>query len=44
MPPAIHVDSAHNLDINEPILNHLKEDYSEFEDWFKKIKLEIIYR
>jgi rRNA-processing protein FCF1/predicted RNA-binding protein with PUA-like domain len=49
LPPAIHMDSTHNLDYGDPILNHLKEDYyPEFEEWFKKIQAEgrecLIYR
>lgn len=49
IPPAIHRDSAHNLDYNDPILDHLKEDYHpEFEGWFKDIQLKgrdcLVYR
>jgi len=49
MPLAIHMDSTHNLDYDDPILDHLKEDYyPEFEDWFKKIQLQgrecLVYR
>jgi len=39
-PPSIYKDTAHNLDIKDKIFDSLKEDYPEFEEWFKKIQLQ----
>lgn len=39
-PPAIKEKSVHNLDTNDPFFESLKEDYGEFETWFKKISRE----
>lgn len=33
-------DYVYNLDLNDPIFDTLKENYIEFEDWFKKISRE----
>jgi len=36
-PPALKEEVVHNLDINDPFFDSLKEEYEEFETWFKKI-------
>jgi predicted nucleic acid-binding protein len=36
-PPALKEDYVYNLDLNDPIFDSLKDEYPEFEDWFKKI-------
>jgi len=36
-PPGLEEDFIYNLDLSDPIFDTLKEDYQEFETWFKKI-------
>lgn len=36
-PPGLEEDFIYNLDLSDPIFDTLKEDYKEFEGWFKKI-------
>jgi len=36
-PPGLEEDFIYNLDLADPIFDILKEDYEEFEGWFKKI-------
>jgi hypothetical protein len=36
-PPGLEEDFIYNLELSDPIFDVLKEDYEEFEDWFKKI-------
>lgn len=36
-PPGLEEDFIYNLVLSDPIFDTLKEDYEEFEDWFKKI-------
>lgn len=38
--PALKEDYVYNLNINDPFFDSLKEDYGEFEGWFKKISRE----
>lgn len=40
VPPALERKPVYNLDLSEPFFDSLKEDYSEFDDWFKKMKRE----
>jgi len=40
IPPALERKLIYNLDLSDPFFNSLKEEYSEFDDWFKKIKRE----
>ncbi len=39
-PPSIKEKKAYNLDIDDKIFDSLKEEYEEFEEWFKKISRE----
>lgn len=39
-PPALKDQFVHNLNVNDPFFDSLKEDYEEFEEWFNKISLE----
>lgn len=39
-PPALKRDFVYNLDLEDPIFDLLREDYEEFEVWFKKISRE----
>lgn len=39
-PPSIKKTEVSNLDLNDEIFNTLKEEYEEFEEWFKKISRE----
>ncbi len=39
-PPALKEELVHNLNMNDPFFDSLKEEYSEFETWFKKISRE----
>jgi len=39
-PPAISQVPVHNLDIDNPILDSLKQDYPEFREWWQKISRE----
>ena len=39
-PPAVKKELVHNLNINDPFFDSLKEEYGEFETWFKKISRE----
>ncbi|RZN34413.1 MAG: hypothetical protein EF813_09925 [Methanosarcinales archaeon] len=39
-PPALNEDRVYNLDISDPIFKSLKEEYGEFDSWFKKISRE----
>ena len=36
-PPALKEEAVYNLNIGDPFFDSLKEEYGEFEDWFKKI-------
>lgn len=36
-PPGLEEDFIYNLKLSDPIFDTLKEDYEEFEGWFKKI-------
>lgn len=36
-PPGLEEDFIYNLDLSDPLFDTLKEDYPEFESWFKKI-------
>ncbi len=40
IPPALERKLIYNLDLSDPFFDSLKEEYSEFDDWFKKIKRE----
>ena len=40
IPPALERKPIYSLNLSDPFFNSLKEEYSEFEDWFKKIKRE----
>jgi hypothetical protein len=35
-PPALNESYMYNLDLNDPIFDSLKDEYPEFEDWFKR--------
>ena len=39
-PPAVKEEFVYNLNINDPFFDSLKEEYGEFETWFKKISRE----
>jgi len=39
-PPALKEDVIYNLEISDPIFKSLKEEYEEFDSWFKKISRE----
>nr|WP_242050337.1 GNAT family N-acetyltransferase [Oculatella sp. FACHB-28] len=39
-PPAVHSRYAHELDIEEPIFDSFRLDYPEFNEWFRKCKLQ----
>jgi len=39
-PPAVHSYYAYELDLEEPIFSSFRLDYPEFDEWFKKCKLE----
>jgi len=39
-PPALKNIPVHNLNLNDPIFDSLKEEYEEFSDWFMKISKE----
>ncbi len=39
-PPALKEDLVYNLEISDPIFRSLKEEYEEFDSWFKKISRE----
>lgn len=39
-PPALKEELVYNLKTNDPFFDSLKEDYGEFETWFKKISKE----
>jgi rRNA-processing protein FCF1 len=39
-PPSLIQKPVHNLDINDPIFDSLKQSYGDFEEWFKKISRE----
>lgn len=40
IPPALERKPVHNLNLNEPFFDSLKEEYPEFDEWFKKIRRE----
>lgn len=40
IPPALERKPIYNLDLNDPFFASLKEEYREFDEWFKKIKRE----
>jgi len=39
-PPSLKYVPVHNLDLNDPLFNSLKEEYPEFTDWWGKISRE----
>jgi len=39
-PPAIRKEFAYNLNLEDPFFDSLKEEYPDFETWFRKIKRE----
>lgn len=39
-PPALSRKPVHSLDTNDPFFDSLKEEYQEFENWFRKVKRE----
>ena len=39
-PPAIKEDHVYNLDLNDKFFNSLKDEYPEFESWFRRISRE----
>lgn len=39
-PPAVHTRYAHEISSEEPIFNSFRLDYPEFDEWFRKCKLE----
>ncbi|RLG23423.1 hypothetical protein DRN85_09380 [Methanosarcinales archaeon] len=39
-PPALKEEFIYNLDVSDPFFDSLKEEYEEFETWFKKISRE----
>jgi L-amino acid N-acyltransferase YncA/predicted RNA-binding protein with PUA-like domain len=39
-PPAVYSRYAHELDIEEPIFDSFRVDYPEFNEWFRKCKLQ----
>jgi rRNA-processing protein FCF1/uncharacterized protein YfkK (UPF0435 family) len=40
IPPALERKPIHNINLNDPFFDLLKKEYSEFDEWFKKIKRE----
>jgi rRNA-processing protein FCF1 len=40
IPPALERKPIYNLNLSDPFFDSLKEEYPEFDDWFKKIKRE----
>lgn len=36
-PPAIREEPVHNLSVDDPLFDSLREDYPEFDDWFRRI-------
>lgn len=40
IPPALERKPIHNLNLSDPFFDSLKEEYPEFDDWFKKSKRE----
>jgi L-amino acid N-acyltransferase YncA/rRNA-processing protein FCF1 len=40
LPPAVHSRYAHDLDLEEKIFDSFRLDYPEFNEWFKKCKLQ----
>jgi len=40
IPPALERKPIYNLNLSDPFFDSLKGEYSEFDDWFKKIKRE----
>ena len=40
IPPALERKPVHDLNLSDPFFDSLKEEYPEFDDWFKKIKRE----
>lgn len=40
VPPALERKPIYNLDPNDPFFDSLKKEYTEFDDWFQKIKRE----
>ena len=39
-PPGLEEDFIYNLDLSDPIFKTLKDDYQEFNEWFRKISRE----
>jgi predicted nucleic acid-binding protein/uncharacterized protein YfkK (UPF0435 family) len=40
IPPALERKPVYNLNLSDPFFNSLKEEYPDFDDWFKKVKRE----